>query len=288
MIGSTIKKIRTSKNYSQAQVTQDILHQTSYSKFELGKIHLTTEHFHKILQRLDISYEEFEYINNNYQFSERDNIIQSFLKLRFIDINVLEEITNKAEILLKKGEDSYIQDIYFISKGFISLKQDGNFDIASTYAYQIWERLQKFDTWYLSDIYLINNILFLFPIETAISISEFAITQLERYHDLDMKYHLLTATFQYNLVHLLIREGYYQKAFELNEQVIANFKKRKNYFQTALSMLRKQLLIAKINKDIHIEENIKGVFDLAALIDDTELIKKLEEEQAYLIQILQL
>ncbi|WP_107838165.1 helix-turn-helix domain-containing protein [Metasolibacillus meyeri] len=288
MVGSTIKKIRTSKNYSQAQIVRDTLHQTSYSKFELGKINLTTEHFNIILQRLDIGHDEFEYLHNNHQFTERNYIIQSFLKLRFIDINILEEIIHKAEILLQKDEDQYIQDIYFISKGFISLKQDGNFDTACSYAQQVWERLQKFDTWYLSDIYLINNILFLFPIETAISISHLAITQLERYLDLDVKYHLLTATLQYNLVHLLIREGYFQRALELNEQVIANFKNRKIYFQTTLSMLRQQLLLEKLNKETYIEDNINNLFHLATIIGDQELLEKLDEERTYLTQILQL
>lgn len=288
MLGSTVKKIRNSKNYSQIQITKGILHQTSFSKFELGKINLTAEHFNRILHRLDISHEEFKYIHNNHQLTERDYIIQSFLKLRFIDIHVLEDIIHKAEILLQSEEDRYIQDIYFISKGFISLKRDGNFDTASTHAHQVWERLQKFDTWYLSDIHLINNILFLFPVETAISISKLAIAQLERYHSLDTKYHLMTITFQYNLVHLLIREGYFKNAFELNEQVIASYKKRKLYFQTALSMLRKQLLLTKINKGMYVEDSIKSLFDLATIIDDQELIEKLKEEQTYLIQILQL
>ncbi|KYG90924.1 helix-turn-helix transcriptional regulator [Metasolibacillus sp. FSL H7-0170] len=288
MIGATTKKIRNSKNYSQTQITKGILHQTSYSKFELGKINLTVEHFNRILHRLDLSHDEFEYIHNNHQLTERNYIIQSFFQLRFIDISVLEEIIHKAEILLQSEEDRYIQDIYFISKGFISLKRDGNFDIATSYAQQVWNRLQKFDTWYLSDIYLINNILFLFPVETAISISNLAIAQLERYHNLDIKYHLLTITFQYNLVHLLIREGYLKKALELNEQVITNFKKRKIYFQTALSMLRHQLLLAKINKDIYVEDNINNLFELATLIGDRELIEKLEEERTYLTQVLQL
>ena len=82
------------------------------------------------------------------------------------------------ELEANQTDSQFLKDIYNLSKGFIEIKLTGTFDEAISYANSIWNRIQKFDSCYLSDIYLVNNILFLFPIETSVYISNYAIKQI--------------------------------------------------------------------------------------------------------------
>ncbi|WP_332646787.1 helix-turn-helix domain-containing protein [Lysinibacillus sp. 54212] len=284
MIGRTIKKIRISKGYTQKFISENIIHQTSYSKFELDKIQLTTENFIHILRKLDISYAEFSFIHNDYDLDEKEKIIQTFINLRFIDEKVLQEIINLSTAYLNKSYDSFLYDILQLCKGFIKLKMTSDFKIASKYAKIIWSRLERTDIWYLSDLYLINNILFLFPLETSISIADLAITRLEKYSKLDNRYKLLALTIQYNVVHLLIRANEYNSAYIMNEKVIYGFKENKNYFQTSLSLLRKGFLENKLGKqpDHTTSMLLINLIGVAEIFDDRDLVERLKEEEKYL------
>ncbi|MBK3493963.1 hypothetical protein JFL43_03635 [Viridibacillus sp. YIM B01967] len=278
--------IRLSKTYHQSKVSVGVLHQTSYSKFELGKIEITTKKFVELLHNIEMSFEEFEFIHHSYDFSLRDDIIYKFSNLKFIDETLLLEIISTSETYLEKKEDCYIRDILNSSKGLYVLKKEKDFKKASFYAERVWKRLQQSDTWYLSDIRLVNSILFLFPIDTAIFIAQFAINQLDKYKKYD-NYKKLILPFKYNLVHLLLKETYLEEAYKLNEELIEDFKEQKTYVQIALCYLRKGLIQDKLaiqNKENYIEI----AESIAILFDDRNLREQLKNEKLYLKELMKL
>lgn len=281
--GETFKEIRTSKNYRQSDVNGNMMHQTSYSKFELGKMDVTSEKFEILLNNLEISYEEFQFIHNGYTYSDRNRIIKCFNELKFIEVHKLTEIISMSELYLKTVEDRYIQDILDLSKAFLVLKESENFEVPRRYAEKVWNRLQEANMWYLSDLKLINSILFLFPISTAISITQFAIKQAVKYKDFN-DYRKLILPFKFNLVHLLIRERAFEQAFLLNEEVIEEAKELKSYMQISLSYLRKGLLLEQSSSQSN-SFTIQA-FEIAKLIEDHVLINQLNREKSYLTSII--
>lgn len=281
--GETFKDIRTSKNYRQSDINGNMMHQTSYSKFELGKMDVTSEKFEVLLNNLEISYEEFQFIHNGYNYSERNRIINRFNELKFIEIPKIKEIISMSECYLQTLEDRYIQDILALSTAFLVLKETENFEVPRRYAEEVWLRLQKSNKWYLADLKLINSILFLFPISTAISITQFAIKQAHKYKDFN-DYRKLILPFKFNLVHLLIRERAFEDAFLVNEEVIKEAKELKSYMQISLSYLRKGILLEQ--RLSHSDSFIVQAFEIARLIDDQALIDQLNREKSYLSSII--
>ena len=68
-----------------------------------------------------------------------------------------------------------VRNLYYACESLIALNTTQNVEEAQLFAKKIWERLEKFDRWYLLDIRLINYILFIFPIDVAVNIGERAI-----------------------------------------------------------------------------------------------------------------
>lgn len=275
--GETVRDIRISKNYSQPDVSNGAMHQASYSKFELGRIELTDHKFKKVLDSLEMDVDEFLYVHHDYEFPPREKIIRLFEDQRFIEVEALNQIISLSEKYLTEHEDRYVEDILQISKGFILINNEESFEPAMSHARKVWERLQKADTWYLTDFRLVAVILFLFPVSTAISITEFALQQSKKYKNYpDYKKRFIP--FKYNLVMLLMKEEMYEEAHSLNEETLEEIREQNAYRQVALSYLRKGIISQRLNKS-NSEVFVRKAFDIAQVMEDENLKRQLEEEE---------
>lgn len=283
-MGVFIKEIRKSKNYSQSTVAGGIMHQTNYSKFELGEIEISYGKFKKLLVNLELDIVEFEYLYALKNHSARQDLIYDFYKLRFINEELLGQLIEGSIKYLENSSDRYINDILNVSKALIAVKED-NFDLAEKYGDEIWRRLEGLDNWYLSDIKLINNILFLFPIETAEYITEFAFKQGRKY-ERHPEYENVFLPFKYNLVHLLLRAKRIEEAKSLNEEVLNTFREKKLYTQIALCTLRKSMIELHLSTGVSSEESRENAYRIAEVLKDAELTGKLKQEEHYINEIL--
>lgn len=283
-IGAIIRDVRKSKNYSQSIVAKGIMHQTNYSKFELGEIEISYNKFKELLINLEIDIVEFEYLYSLKHRSLREEILYNFYQIKFIDEDLLNQIINDSIKYLKKNSDRYINDILNVSRALMAIKDD-NFELASTHGDKIWKRLKNSDSWYLWDIRLINNILFLFPIETAKYIAEFALKQGEKYKR-HPEHENIFLPFKYNLVHLLLREKRIEEAQKLNDEILKVFRERKFYTQIALCTLRKSMIELHLNNENYSKELLSSAYLIAHALNDTNLSEKLNQEESYIHEIL--
>ncbi|MGX7418847.1 Rgg family transcriptional regulator [Carnobacterium gallinarum] len=72
-IGNTLKRIREAKNFTQKEISEGILSLSFYNKIENGKNSLTVQLFFEILNRLNVDFDEFFFIHNNYTKNIYDN-----------------------------------------------------------------------------------------------------------------------------------------------------------------------------------------------------------------------
>lgn len=277
-VGETLKKIRESKNYTQKFVTEGIIGQPTYSKIERGDVDPTYPRFINLLRRLDVSEDEFHYLMEGSQISEKEKLIQSFFMLNFNEPSAIETIKKNIKSYLSNNKDYILKDIYYICEALLAVSLNNDFATAKRYAEKVWNRLEKFDKWYLMEIRLINAILFIFPPETAISISQKIVSQLNTYQTRESN--ILLHNIQLNLSMLLIENKEFEQALEYLEDLVNKFKGARNYHHLAVVYARKGVVLENLGKD-NAQFFYEKAFKLMDAMEEYDLEKAAREEIAY-------
>ena len=191
----------------------------------------------------------------------------------------MKAIRNQAQIYLRSNNDRLIQDIVSICEGLIILAKTNDIQLARSYVNKVWTRLEKFDSWYFTELSLINSILFIFPIETAINITEKALKQLEKYKDYDGS-EKLVFNFQFNLVLLLLDNKHYEVGLKVVDDVILLCKRNRLYYQLAICYARKGIFLTNLKED-NSEKFYQKSFHLLSLIEEDDIESELKKEIEY-------
>ena len=192
--GNVYKEIRESKGLTQEEVCGDILSRTSLSKIESGKTTPKYENMEFLLQQINMSFEEFEYICQLYQPSQRTEIMQTYLNMSSIlGTSELEKLFQKCQDYLKTHHDLPIKEIRDMLEIVIYTRQNGtkklSIEVNNTVK-KLWKKIEKQDTWYENDLKILNTILFTFPIEHIHLITGKILHRLEVYKNYQHLYDL--------------------------------------------------------------------------------------------------
>ncbi|WP_155974123.1 helix-turn-helix domain-containing protein [Streptococcus ruminantium] len=183
--GTVLKEIRKSKGLSQREVCGDALSRTTLSKIENNREYPTIAHFAHILRQLDMTYAEFDYICHTYQPSERSSLINKFENLRgnFFTEKSSQTLLEQIEQYLKKHDDIRLQRMQQQLHLAISISQEGAGERTRCLAQELWQELEKCDTWYLADF---RKLTLVFPIFSPEQLDNFVdkiLLSLEKYKD---------------------------------------------------------------------------------------------------------
>ncbi|WP_261089708.1 helix-turn-helix domain-containing protein [Streptococcus mitis] len=194
--GKVYKEIRESKGLTQEEVCGDVLSRTSLSKIESGKVTPKYENMEFLLRQINMSFEEFDYICHIYQPSQRTEIMQTYLNMNsIIGGSGLVHFFETCQNYLKTHHDLPIEEIRDMLEVVIHIRQHGTEQLSDQVKQtvkKLWEKIEKQDTWYESDLKILNTILFSFPIEHLHLITGKILQRLEVYknyqhlHDLRM------------------------------------------------------------------------------------------------------
>lgn len=277
--GNTIKKIRINKGYTQKYVAKDILSQSSYFKFEAELSDVHSIAYINFLDRLDMTLEEVRFINNDFKHGQVQQIINNFFSLPYNDVTALEKIKIEINNALKKHQNILLLDIKLICEALISLNIKNDINIVRIIVEPVWNRLSKLNQWYLSDILLINTILYFFPNDTAIAISSRIIERLELYDGFQNSQKLIIS-FKINLTLLLIKEGDFLKALEMLTIIIQKHKKSMSYQSLAVCFARISICNNKLGRT-NATTCIQQARLLLKIYDDLDFLVNVEKEYAY-------
>ncbi|BBA93476.1 helix-turn-helix domain-containing protein [Streptococcus ruminantium] len=183
--GTVLKEIRKSKGLSQREVCGDALSRTTLSKIENNKEYPTIAHFAHILRQLDMTYAEFDYICHAYQPSERSNLINKFEKLggKYMTNGVLEEFLIAIQAYLKKYDDIRVQRMNQQLRLTLSICQYGDSETTRKLSQELWQELEKCDTWYLADFRKLNLVLPFLPLKQLEGFVNKVLSSLKKYKD---------------------------------------------------------------------------------------------------------
>ena len=282
--GDVLKDIRIDRGYSQQYVAEGIMGQSAYSKIERNEMEPTFRKWLAILEKLNISVDEFRYILNKESLTTKEKIINEFFSLNYNHLDDLKLVKDEIIAYLKEEEDYLLRDLYYACEGLIVLNATQNVEKAQFFAKKIWERMEKFDKWYLLDIRLINAILFIFPIDVAVNIGERVTKQLVPYHNLKEAENLLI-NIDINLAALLIDDKKYHEALSYLEKVIPLCKKYQKYNQLSIAYARKGIIFKKTGKIDEGSEYIEKAYSILNAIEDRKIIEDLEKEVSHYLKM---
>jgi predicted transcriptional regulator len=272
--GNVYKEIRESKSLTQEEVCGSVLSRTSLSKIESGKTTPKYENMEFLLRQINMSFEEFEYICNLYQPSERSTIMQTYLNMgSILGTSELEKLFQKCQDYLKTHHDLPIEEISDMLEVVIYIRQHGTGELsghAEQVVKKLWRKIEKQDIWYESDLKILNTILFSFPIEHLHLITEKILQRLEIYKNYQHLYGL-RMTILLNLSTLYLYNQDKNMCQQICYTLLEDAKKKKRYDNLAIAYVRIGICT---NNELLIQ---KG-FSLLELTNETSILSHLQKE----------
>ena len=272
--GKVYKEIRESKGLTQEEVCGDVLSRTSLSKIESGKVTPKYENMEFLLRQINMSFEEFDYICHLYQPSQRTEIMQTYLNMNsIIGGSGLVHFFETCQNYLKTHHDLPIEEIRDMLEVVIHIRQHGTeklSDQVKQTVKKLWEKIEKQDTWYESDLKILNTILFSFPIEHLHLITEKILQRLEVYKNYQHLYDLRMAILL-NLSTIYLYHQDKNMCQQICYTLLEDAKNKKSYDMLAICYVR----IGICRDDAKL---IQKGFSLLELTDETSILAFLKKE----------
>ena len=272
--GKVYKEIRESKGLTQEEVCGDVLSRTSLSKIESGKVTPKYENMEFLLRQINMSFEEFDYICHIYQPSQRTEIMQTYLNMNsIIGGSGLVHFFETCQNYLKTHHDLPIEEIRDMLEVVIHIRQHGTeklSDQVKQTVTKLWEKIEKQDTWYESDLKILNTILFSFPIKHLHLITGKILQRLEVYKNYQHLYDLRMAI----LLHLSTIYLYHQDknmCQQICYTLLEDAKNKKSCDMLAICYVR----IGICRDDSKL---IQKGFSLLELTEETSMLAYLKKE----------
>ena len=272
--GKVYKEIRESKGLTQEEVCGNVISRTSLSKIESDKVTPKYENMEFLLRQINMSFEEFDYICHLDQPSQRTEIMQTYLNMSSIlGTSELEKLFQKCQNYLKTRHDLPIEEIRDMLEVVIYLRQHGTGELSDQVKQTIknlWEKIEKQDTWYESDLKILNTILFSFPIEHLHLITGKILQRLEVYKNYQHLYDLRMAILL-NLSTIYLYHQDKNMCQQICYTLLEDAKNKKSYDRLAICYVR----IGICRDDAKL---IQKGFSLLELTEETSMLSHLKKE----------
>mgnify|MGYP000063317937 FL=1 len=272
--GKVYKDIRESKGLTQEEVCGDILSRTSLSKIESGKTTPKYENMEFLLRQINMSFEEFDYICHLYQPSQRTEIMQTYLNMSsIIGSSGLVDFFETCQNYLKTHHDLPIEEIRDMLEIVIHIRRHGTEQLSDQVKQTIqklWEKIEKQDTWYESDLKILNTILFSLPIEHLHLITGKILQRLEVYKNYQ-HLHDLRVTILLNLSTIYLYNQDKNMCKQICYTLLEDAKNKKSYDRLAICYVR----IGICRDDAKL---IQKGFSLLELTEETSMLSHLKKE----------
>lgn len=276
-LGPFIKQIRIQKGISQSEASSNVVTQSNYSKFELGKIDITAVALFKIIHNLDIGFEEFIMLYENEYSNELDEIINNFFKMGSNKKEDLLKIRNLSKNYLERtrSDNQTLQHIVELTYALEAISEHQDYEKAKLYANPIWNNLQKRDRWYLREITLLNTILYVFPFETAIEITKRSLLFLEMYPQI-ASINVLKVNLLINISLICIKKEKYKLAISYLTQSLTITRLIPIEFYRILVQMRLAYCKASIGED-YMMDCMSGIMYFYST-NNTDMLNHLKKE----------
>lgn len=239
--GKIYKEIRKSKGLTQEEICGDFLARSTLARIESGQVVPKFDTMIFLLRQIDMTLEEFKYICDYYQPSQRQKILNSLYNQgeSIAGTKGLLQLKRECEAYLYKLSDIPIKHALDIINITIHLRQNGVSETKEINATtnKIWAYLEKQDTWYESDFRLLSTILYFFPLENIKQFTQKILNSIKKYKSFrygnNVQIGLLV-----NLSTIYLYNGLKRECAEITKYIYDLSKKEKRYDSLGLSQIR--------------------------------------------------
>ncbi|MDW8680733.1 helix-turn-helix transcriptional regulator [Streptococcus suis] len=272
--GSVYKSIRESKHLSQEQICGDYLNRTTLVRFEKNQTIPSYELMRFLLKQVDMTFEEFEYLCNYYQPSQRQQLLYDIDNLRNPTTKTMEDLIKRCQDHLKKEpNDIPIHRKCLLLETVVAVRKSSSItqlsDEAETLSKLLWSELERYDNWYHNDIILVGTLLS--KISSLDSLEETAnllLKRLEKYKDYKRIQPTILSYYQ-SLSYFFLEQKQYSKSTFFATKLMDLAKQEKRYDQ--LSRAYVYLGIAQ-NKQELIDKGLQ----ILELTDEKRIVDNLQ------------
>lgn len=272
--GETFKLLRNSRAISQKDIIKNNLSRTTISKFENNKIMLSMTNFNYLLNSIDVSLEEFNFIKNDYSYTGKEQIIYLFNSI--FSNSELENIDNLIILCDYYLDNNFSKSIKCIRNTLYVLKyieHSSNNKLnchSKLYAADIWKELSQVDSWTILDIKIINCCLHFFDPSTYPHISKQLVKSLDKYKEFT-NIILLESSIYLNLTLLFLLQNNKKEAMFFSKKALDSSYKSKRIDYISVSLIRYGLLFGQ-------EEKINDGLEMLKILNNASLYRMAEEE----------
>lgn len=272
--GSVYRMIRKSKGISQNNICNGNLERSTLSKFESKNRVSSFDTMQYLLEQVNVSFNEFEYICNEYNNSERQEILVDFYSLvSNAQRSKIDMLIKRCERYLKNNNDYKINEINHILHIFIELNELNklNFsDISMKLATIVWDRISLIDTWTYDDIRTINFIFYFLPLETIKSIVPKMLRSLEKYNKLN-EISILRLSILTNFSTIFLKNAMYTECKNILDYAHSFAENAKRYDYLGVIMVRKSICEQK-------SEEVTKWLEFLSMASEEAIVTELKKE----------
>ncbi|MBC2242258.1 helix-turn-helix domain-containing protein [Listeria booriae] len=276
-VGETLKEIRINLGLTEKAVYDGIVARSTFQKIEKDLQSPSFEKIELILERLCISQKQFEFIRNNFQLDEKEQILVEFRQMGYtVELDKINAMLKKINDLLEVQHDEMYVNLKILLESFALFQKTQNLALVQEKAVEIWNKLEMKDRWYYEDIILIMNILYVFPPGTL----EHKVDRLLKFVDQYKLYEpkaAIDVVVKLNYATFLKLNGRMLEAKEMVDEIIdiAHSKQLVLYEQSALFKKAEIMLTeGKVKEATLLAEEVFITVDrlnFPALLDDFKL-----------------
>ncbi|WP_105242566.1 helix-turn-helix domain-containing protein [Streptococcus suis] len=269
--GSVYREIRKSKHLSQEQICGDYINRTTLVRFEKNQNIPSYELMRFLLKQVDMTFEEFEYLCNYYQPSQRQQLLYDIDNLRNPTTKMMEDLIKRChDHLNKESDDGPIRRKCQLLETVVAIRKSTSFNQLSEEAENLskllWSQLEGYDNWYHNDIILVGTLLSkISSLDTLEETANLLLKRLEKYKDYKRIQSTILSYYQ-SFAYFLLEQRQYRKSTFFATKLMELAKQEKRYDQLARAYVYLRLAENKqelIDKGLQILEltDEKGLVD---------------------------
>ncbi len=199
--GAVLKDIRISKNFRLKDLSCNEISESTISRFENGITKLSINHFYILLNRLGISFSEFEELVHCY-YSKKECLFEELEHaVNSSDIFLLQELVDKIELKQKQEKSLCNYHIKLIAEQQIN--RLANLPYNSSKCNELIKYLLSVDTWMEYELKLFYNSVFFMNTRTISLLYRIVIKKTRYFLKTNTGTHRIISLYLFNLKLLL-------------------------------------------------------------------------------------
>lgn len=269
--GKLFRQLRTDKKMTIVDVTKGILSIGQLSKFERGESNLSVSNFGQLLERINVTVEEFDFLRNNYENNSLNQLVMG-IKEGYTnrDSNELRKLSDKE---FKKWEISGNENNRY-NYIMISIMSDELNDSKKTQACEVElliDYLFSIEDWTYYEIVLFGNSISAMPTQTIIVLSEELYSKTKTFHNNDKHMNLILRILLNASLILLLNDEINQ-SLQLHKHISEMIHSETSLYEKNFLMFSQGLYLLKTNNISEGSKKVEAALEICRVLNSHKLV----------------